>query len=62
MPVDVSALKARDAREKAQSEIDVFDVRVIVVATAWLAFYAVAALDAASNQTSAAAIDLAARY
>ena len=48
----------RNAREKAQTEIEGFDIRIAVVGTVWLAFYAIALFQAITDQAFAAVIEL----
>ena len=58
MSTSISAVIAGNAREKAQTEIDGFDIRVAVVGTVWLAFYAIALFQAITDQAFAAVIEL----
>ena len=62
MPTDISAAIVRTAREKAQAEIDVLDIRVIVAASVWLAFYLIMLIGAIVDQPLTSTIELAAHY
>lgn len=56
--MSTSAVIAGNAREKAQTEIEGFDIRIAVVGTVWLAFYAIALFQAITDQAFAAVIEL----
>ncbi len=59
-PIDINADIAR--RKKQQSKINDFDVSVAAMAMGWVIFYLVLMAHGGSNQSFAAAIELAATY
>ena len=62
MPTDLSVAIARRERERALTEINLFDKNVAAVGTIWLVFYCLSIAHAFTNQAFADAIKLAAFY